>query len=48
MDLHKRGVRVILTGVKPAVETKLRQGGILALLGKDNLFATFSHALQSL
>ena len=48
VDLHKRGVRVILTGVKPAVETKLRQGGILALLGKENLYIHFSQALQSL
>ncbi len=44
-DLHKRGVRVILTGAKPSVEAKLRRAGVLALLGEKNVFAEFSQAL---
>ena len=48
VDLHKRGVRVILTGVKPRVESKLRKGGILDLLGDGNVFADFAQALQGL
>ena len=46
-DLQNRGVRVILTGVKPRVEAKLRKGGILTLLGDENLYEDFSKALQS-
>ena len=48
VDLHKRGVRVILTGVKPRVESKLRKGGILDLLGDGNVFADFAQALRVL
>lgn len=48
VDLHKRGIRVILTGVKPRVESKLRKGGILDLLGDGNVFSDFSQALQAL
>ena len=47
MDLHKRGVRVMLTGAKPQVEEKLRKGGILTLLGDENLFSEFSQALAA-
>ncbi len=47
VDLHKRGVRVILTGANPRVEAKLRKGGILALLGRENVFSVFAHALTA-
>lgn len=47
-DLQKRGVRVILTGAKPRVEAKMRKGGIVALLGEENIFNDISQALASL
>lgn len=47
VDLHKRGVRVILTGANAHVEGKLRKAGILALLGEENVFPVFSHALAA-
>lgn len=48
IDLHKRGVRVIITGARAGVEEKLRKAGILILLGKGNVFAEFSQALAAL
>ena len=45
VDLHQRGVRVIITGAKPRVESKLRKGGIVALVGETNVFHEFSQAL---
>ena len=47
IDLHKRGVRVMITGAKPSVEEKLRRAGILTLLGEGNVFADFSQALRA-
>lgn len=47
MDLHKRGVRVMLCGAKARVEAKLRKGGIYELLGEENAFEQFSQALAA-
>ena len=44
-DLHRRGVRVILTGAKTQVMEKLQKAGIITLLGKHNVFQEFSRAL---
>ena len=46
-DIQRRGVRIILSGAKPRVETKLRKAGIIALLGPDNMFEEFSDALAA-
>lgn len=46
LDLQKRGVRVILSGLRPRVESKLRKAGIIALLGQDNLFKEFADAIK--
>jgi len=45
VDLHKRGVNVILCGAKPKVENKLRKAGIIDLLGQDNFATELSKAL---
>ena len=47
IDLHKRGVRVMISGAKLGVEKKLRRAGILTLLGEDNVFTEFSQALKA-
>ena len=47
VDFQKRGVRVMLTGANLLVEEKLRKSGILALLGEENVFLIFSHALAA-
>lgn len=47
LDLQKRGVRVMLADVKPRVVTKLRKGGVLALVGDTNVFDVFSQALAA-
>ncbi|MDP3706386.1 MAG: SulP family inorganic anion transporter [Legionellaceae bacterium] len=47
VDLHNRGVRVILCGAKPRVESKLRRAGIVALLGQHNVVAELTHALAA-
>ena len=47
IDMQKRGIRVILSGAKPSVETKLRKAGILTLLGKHNVFKDYSQALAA-
>ncbi|MEN3366801.1 MAG: sulfate permease, SulP family [Burkholderiales bacterium] len=44
-DLHKRGVRVMLTGANARVRAKLEKAGIIALVGRDNMFASLSEAL---
>lgn len=45
LDLHKRGVHVILCGAKPKVERKLRKAGIIDLLGQNNFASELSNAL---
>lgn len=47
IDLHKRGVRVILCGAKPRVEGKLRKAGIVDLLGQHNVLVGLTHALAA-
>jgi SulP family sulfate permease len=48
VDLHKRKVRVVLSGANVRVRRKLRKAGILKLLGPGNEFASFAEALASL
>ena len=47
IDLHQRGVRVILAGARPRVEAKLHKSGILLQLGPQNVFNDFSEALHA-
>lgn len=44
-DLHKRGVRVMLTGPTPRVQAKLDNAGLLELVGRENVFSDFSDAI---
>lgn len=48
MDLQKRGVRVILSGPNSQVAQKLEKAGIIELVGKENVYATFSDTVRSL
>ena len=41
---RKRGVHVVLSGVRPAVYTHLEQTGIIDLLGRENVLPTFAEA----
>lgn len=45
-QLRRRGIRVLLCELTARVEHKLRKAELLALVGRDNLFATFGEALQ--
>jgi SulP family sulfate permease len=45
-DLHKRGVRVMLTGANARVAGKLEKAHIVDLVGRDNFFKTFLEALE--
>jgi len=45
IELHKRGVRVIVTGAKPRVTAKLQKAGIIKLLGDGNVYDDFLQAL---
>ena len=45
IDLHKRGVRVMLTGANERVQGKLEKAGILRLIGAENNFSDLAHAL---
>ncbi len=44
-DIQSRGIRVIICGAKPKVESKLNKAGIISLLGKGNVFKEYSEAL---
>jgi SulP family sulfate permease len=44
-DLHKRGVRVMLTGANSRVEAKLEKARIIELVGRANMFSSLSGAL---
>jgi len=46
-DLHKRGVRVILSGANRLVLSKLERAGIIDLVGEKNNHAAFSDALAA-
>lgn len=44
-NLHRRGVRVMLTGANPRVHAKLLRAGIIDLVGADNEFREFTQAI---
>lgn len=46
MDLHRRGVRVMLTGANARVAGKLERAGIIELVGRTNVLPTLPDALQ--
>ncbi|MFO1408690.1 MAG: SulP family inorganic anion transporter [Steroidobacteraceae bacterium] len=46
-DLHRRGVRVMLSGANERVQAKLENAGIVALVGPENSFREFSDALAA-
>jgi SulP family sulfate permease len=46
--LHKRGVRVILTGANKRVAGKLERAGIIELIGAGNSFGKFEDAVGAL
>ena len=41
---RRRGVHVVLSGVRPAVYTHLEQTGIIDQLGRENVLPTFAEA----
>lgn len=45
-ELHKRQVRVVITGANAKVTGKLKKAGIIALIGEHNFFSNFSDAYQ--
>lgn len=45
-DLHRRKVRVMLTGANPRVDAKLKKAGLVELIGADNYFANLPQALE--
>lgn len=45
--LQKQQVRVMLTGANSRVNAKLERAGIIQLIGRDNVFSEFSHALTA-
>jgi SulP family sulfate permease len=45
VDLHKRHVRVMLTGANARVAAKLEKAGVVALVGADNFFRNFTEAV---
>ncbi len=47
VELHKRGVRVMLTGANARVEGKLQKAGIIDLIGREHFFKTFTDAMQA-
>ena len=46
-DLHRRGVRVMLSGANERVQAKLENAGVIALVGADNSFREFGDALAA-
>jgi SulP family sulfate permease len=46
-DLHRRGVRVIISGANERVREKLANGGILERVGAGNCFPDFEQALAA-
>ena len=47
IGLHKRHVRVMLTGANARVEGKLEKAQIIELVGRENFFKTFLEAMQT-
>jgi SulP family sulfate permease len=46
-DLHRRRVRVILSGANDRVQGKLERAGIISLVGADNCFREFRDAVKA-
>ncbi len=46
VNLQKRGVIIAISGANKRVTAKLARAGIINLVGKDNMFATFEDALH--
>ena len=46
-NLQKKGIRVILCDVNPAIEAKLQKSGTLTLLGADNVFSDWTLAMSA-
>ena len=47
-DLHRRKVRVMITGANERVTGKLDKAGLLDLLGRENFCRDLPHALSAL
>jgi SulP family sulfate permease len=47
-NLHKRGVRVMLSGANARVQGKMEKAGIIELVGPQNSFEEFGEALAAL
>jgi MFS superfamily sulfate permease-like transporter len=47
-DLHRRKVRVMITGANERVTGKLEKAGLLDLLGRENFCSDLPHALRTL
>lgn len=47
-DLQRRGVRVMFTGANVRVAAKLQRGGLIHMVGKENMCADLEEALQKL
>ncbi|QRN04714.1 STAS domain-containing protein [Legionella sp. MW5194] len=47
IELHHRGVRVILAGANARVYSKLKKAGIIQRIGEQNNLATYTEALHS-
>jgi SulP family sulfate permease len=45
-DLHRRGVRVMITGANPRVTEKLEKAGVIAMVGRENFCANMIEALD--
>ena len=45
-DLHRRGVRVMITGANPRVAAKLDKAGVTRLIGPENICANLLEALE--
>lgn len=44
-DLQEDGIHVMLTSVQPKVEEKLRQGGLMEIIGEDSVFRSAELAI---
>jgi SulP family sulfate permease len=47
LDLHKRKVKVMLSGASDRVRAKLERAGITKLIGKDNMVLTLADAIKT-
>jgi SulP family sulfate permease len=47
-DLHRRKVRVMLTGANERVTAKLQKAGLIELLGPENFCKDLPHALSAI